>query len=153
MLWFVLKSSKSSSSSSTDSWKHWRVFFFGVRCLFFFFSEMKLYFCTRASLFVTICGVKPFRAYWDPNLLKLKINTKKNIRGGTEGHWLVTGWAIQQTRTSAFYPLVCTEPFRSRLRSLWSQRRHQQSQNQLDDGSLSSEDTLLQNNGEDCLSI
>lgn len=55
------------SSSPRTLFKHWRIFFSCRWTMFvFFFSEMKLYFCTRASLLLqTICGVKPFRAYWD----------------------------------------------------------------------------------------
>lgn len=50
--------------------KHRRIIFFcwTMFALFFFFSssEMKLYFCTRASLLLrTVCGAKPFCAYWD----------------------------------------------------------------------------------------
>lgn len=113
----------------------------------FLFSEMKLYFCTRASLLLrTICGVKPFRAYWDKkkNLLRLKHVDKQDVRGGNEGHWSVTRWQSSRrgpqifTLSSARSPEVAGKVCDLKENPL---TRNQQSQNQLDDGTRSSEDT------------
>lgn len=146
-LWLSFSSSSSSSSSPRDSWNIEGLFFCHWTMFVFFFSEMKLYFCTRASLLLrTICGGEPFRAYWDKTSWDWQTKKKKKKKRIQEeemkdiGQWRFS-WREADIRS---YPRFSTEPWDIK-KSLRSERekstRNQQSQNQLNDGTRSSEDT------------
>lgn len=43
------------------------------------------------------------------NLQRLKKRDKKDIRGGNEGHWSVTGWWSTRRGSQIFFPVLCVE--------------------------------------------